>query len=72
MCERQRTLSLNPSKKPKQMNLKDADEPNNTVLGIYRIDGDTLHFAFSQGNATERPIDFNPYRGLLVLKRKKR
>jgi uncharacterized protein (TIGR03067 family) len=68
-------VTLDPSKEPKRMDLKDVNAPGETLLGIYKLDGDTLTCAFrNQANTSERPTDFNPHRlmGVEVYKRKKR
>jgi uncharacterized protein (TIGR03067 family) len=68
-------VTLDPSKKPKRMDLKKADAPGQALLCIYKLDGDTLTFAYyNRVNAPERPIDFNPNRLMVieVYKRKKR
>jgi uncharacterized protein (TIGR03067 family) len=67
-------IALDPSKEPRRMDLKGVEVPDQTVLCIYRIDGDTLTFAFrNQVDATERPKDFRPRPlvGIEVFRRKK-
>jgi len=66
------TFKLDPSKKPKEIDLIDDKE---TVKGIYSLDGDTLKFCLAKGG-NDRPTDFTTKkgdgRGLFVLKRDKK
>jgi uncharacterized protein (TIGR03067 family) len=58
---------LNPSKEPKWIDLKDVDVPGRAVLGIYRLDGNTLTCAFrNQVNTKERPKEFRPHPLMIV------
>ena len=75
VTSRKWVVTLDPSKNPKRMDLKDVELLGHTVLCIYKLNSDTLTCAFSnQVNALERPTDFNPHRlmGVEVFKRKKR
>jgi uncharacterized protein (TIGR03067 family) len=66
------TFKLDPSKKPKEIDLIDDKE---TVKGIYSLDGDTLKLCLAKGG-NDRPSDFTTKkgdgRGLFVLKRDKK
>ena len=52
-------VTLDPSKKPKRINTWDLGGPyeDQTVPGIYEIEGDTLKICFSRPGA-ERPAEF--------------
>ena len=69
-------VTLDPSKTPKRVNTWDLGGPyeDQTVPGIYAIDGDTLKLCFSRPGA-ERPADFSTKKGSgllsIVYKRKK-
>jgi uncharacterized protein (TIGR03067 family) len=69
-------VTLDPSKTPKRINTWDLSGPyeDQTVPGIYAIDGDTLKLCFSRPGA-ERPADFSTKKGSgllsIVYKRKK-
>jgi uncharacterized protein (TIGR03067 family) len=66
------TVILGPSRKPKTIDLR-GDDPTDSVLGIYRLEGDTL--TICNGNSDgARPADFVGRRGvwLAVYKRSKR
>jgi uncharacterized protein (TIGR03067 family) len=68
-------VTLAPSKNPKRMDLKDADAPDQTLLGIYKLDGDTLTLACANPTIVSKgPTDFNPHKGteVSVYKRKKK
>jgi uncharacterized protein (TIGR03067 family) len=53
-------VTLDPSRKPKAINTWDQDGPyeDQTVPGIYELDGDTLRLCFSRPGS-ERPKEFN-------------
>jgi uncharacterized protein (TIGR03067 family) len=69
-------VTLDPSKSPKRVNTWDLNGPyeDQTVPGIYEIDGDTLKLCFSRPGA-ERPALFTTKEGsgtlYCVYKRKK-
>jgi uncharacterized protein (TIGR03067 family) len=70
------TFSIEPSKKPKTIDIKftEGPEKGNTSLGIYEIDGDDLKLCLSV-TAKERPTEFTAKpksgHGFEVLKREK-
>ena len=70
------TFSIDPSKKPKTIDIKftEGPEKGNTSLGIYEIDGDDLKLCLSV-TAKERPTEFTAKpksgHGFEVLKREK-
>jgi uncharacterized protein (TIGR03067 family) len=67
-------VTLDSSREPKRMDLKEVDAPVQKVLCIDKFDGDTLTLAYHFGtNASERPTDFKPGRLIFieVLKRRK-
>jgi len=53
-------VTLDPSRKPKAINTWDQDGPyeDQTVPGIYELDGDTLRLCFSRPGS-ERPKEFD-------------
>lgn len=70
-------ITLDPGRTPKSMNTWDADGPfqDQTVPGIYEIQGDTLRVCFARPGE-ERPTEFTTKRGsgflYCVYKRSKR
>jgi uncharacterized protein (TIGR03067 family) len=67
------TVAVDPSKKPKAMDLRGV--PGVTVLCAYALSGDTLTVAYGDRKAVKgRPADLKPRKGIWVqvLKRKKR
>jgi RNA polymerase sigma factor (sigma-70 family) len=68
------TIKLDPSKNPKQIDLRMRDRNNEekTALGIYAWDGENLRFCWGEPGGEKRPTDFttNPEsRFLVVVKR---
>jgi uncharacterized protein (TIGR03067 family) len=67
------TVTLDPTKSPKQMDKKGKDGA--LLLAIYRLEGDTLTVCYkNEQGAKGRPADFTPGKGVgvEVLRRKKR
>ena len=70
------TFSIDPSKKPKTIDIKFTEGPENgnTSLGIYELDGDDLKLCLSV-TTKERPTEFTAKpksgHGFEVLKREK-
>lgn len=71
------TVKLNPSTKPKEMDIIGVEGPNKgkTFLAIYEIDGDTLKVCYDLGG-TKRPVEFktskeSPTLFLVTYKRQK-
>jgi uncharacterized protein (TIGR03067 family) len=68
-------IELNPSTKPKSVDIKPDHGNDKPVLGIYELDGDTLKICFDK-HSEKRPTSFDskPDSGsaLLVLKRAKK
>ena len=61
-------VTLDPSRTPKRVNTWDLNGPyeDQTVPGIYEVDGDTLKLCFSRPGA-ERPVKFSTREGPGVL-----
>jgi uncharacterized protein (TIGR03067 family) len=60
----QGTFKLDPSKKPKQIDMKITEDQNGehkgkTALGIFALDGDTLKWCIAEPGTTERPKEFS-------------
>ena len=66
------TIKLDPAQKPAAIDLVPKDDKEKTVLGIYKLDGDTLTICGTD-EKKERPTEFTAGKGvtLLVLKRAK-
>lgn len=60
----QGAFKLDPSAKPKAMNITGAEGPNKgkTFLAIYELDGDTLKICYDLSGQS-RPTEFNPPKG---------
>jgi len=73
----QGTVKLNPSAKPKAMDITGTDGPNKgkTILAIYERKGDTLRVCYDLGGKS-RPTEFKTKAGtqlfLVTYKREKR
>ena len=67
------TIKLDASKSPIAIDLliTEGDDANKTELGVLRIDGDTITAKLSTPGSTNRPTDFTPAEGYLVLVVKK-
>ncbi len=69
------TFKLDPTSKPKAIDLHPLENPGKTLLGIYRLEGDDLTICFCQNGKQERPSAFanywraGSYTELFVLKR---
>jgi RNA polymerase sigma factor (sigma-70 family) len=65
------TIKLDPSKKPKEIDLRIRDKNNEekTVLGIYTWDGENLKLCWGEPGGEARPMDFatTPEGGFLVV-----
>jgi uncharacterized protein (TIGR03067 family) len=61
---RQGIVTLDPSRKPKAMNTWDQDGPfeDQTVPGIYELDGETLKICFARPGE-DRPKNFTTKEG---------
>ena len=60
----QGTFKLDPSKKPKAIDMMITEDENGehkgkTALGIFALDGDTLKWCVAEPGTTERPKDFS-------------
>ena len=73
----QGTVKLDPSAKPKAMDITGTDGPNKgkTILAIYELKGDTLRVCYDLGGKS-RPTEFKTKEGtqqfLVTYKREKR
>lgn len=67
------SFTLDPSKTPRQIDLIER-ENQMKLVGIYRIEGDTLTVCGAEGNGAERPTEFaaGPNRILLEFRREKK
>ena len=54
------TIKIDPTKKPKQLDIISGEGPNKgkSLLGIYELDGDTLRYCVSPPGKT-RPTEFS-------------
>jgi RNA polymerase sigma-70 factor (ECF subfamily) len=72
--EEKGTIKLDPSKKPREIDLRVRDRNNEekTVLGIYAWDGENLMFCWGKPGGEKRPLDFTTSpegRVLVIVKR---
>jgi uncharacterized protein (TIGR03067 family) len=71
------TVTIDPTKKPAEMDIKGTDGPNKgkTIKTIYKLDGDTLVVCYELGDG-DRPAKFeakaNTQRMLATYKREKK
>jgi uncharacterized protein (TIGR03067 family) len=75
-CRSAVTFELDPTQKPKTIDLVDVDvEKKRLIRGIYFLEGDTLTVCYREAEKGERPTEFatKPDSGfvLFVLKREK-
>ena len=67
--EEKGSFRLDPSKKPKQIDISplDGKEKGKTIRGVYELDGDklTLHVAYP--DSTERPTDLESKEGAMTM-----
>jgi uncharacterized protein (TIGR03067 family) len=72
--EKEGTYKLDPAKKPKAITI--TTEEGGTLLGIYKLEGDTLTVCLGNENDNDRPTEFDSKEGtkvvLIVLKREKK
>lgn len=69
-------ITLDPTKSPKHFDRKRlavvGKDHDLTLLGIYKLDGDTLTICHSSSDASQqRPVDFNGSHWLTIMKRKR-
>lgn len=71
------TYKLDAARKPKEVDIKGTEGPNKgkTVLGIYKLDGDTMTVCYDLSGKGTRPTEFKTTPGtqlfLATYKRKK-
>ncbi len=69
------TVRLDAEQKPKAIDLQPLEDAKETLLGIYRLEGDDLTICYNKTGKQERPTAFENYWGartytfLIVLKR---
>jgi uncharacterized protein (TIGR03067 family) len=72
--DKEGTYKLDPATKPKAMTI--TTEGGGTLLGIYKLEGDTLTVCLGNEDVNDRPTEFDSKEGtkvvLIVLKREKK
>ena len=60
-------LTLDPTKRPKRLDLVRADDPTDFYRGIYRLEGDSFTYCIQDRiSEADRPTDFDSGKGAWV------